>query len=170
MAQREAAFETIRVKSDLLSEEVRVLTNRVVSLRNELRSAIESQRKLQEQLQQLSAAVEAGHAREKAVEEARLNAEQTLASCRTHSGVLAGNLELVQTELRIAATRVNILEAERATHMRQWNDTAQLRAQLKNIKRPAQGLSGAFFPSSHQKFATNPDGTISAVASGGAEN
>lgn len=170
LAQREAAFETIRVKNDLQSEEVRALTNRVVSLRNELGSAIESQRKLQEQLQRLSAVVEAGRAREKAAEEARLSAEQALASCRAHSGVLAGNLELVQTELKIAATRVNNLEAERATLLRQWNDTAQLRAQLKNIKRPAQGLSGAFFPSSRQKFAANPDGTISPATSGGAEN
>ncbi len=163
LAQREVAFETLRVKSELQSSEVQTLTNRVVSLRTELAETIEANRKLQPRIQSAHDEITKAQALQKGMEGEKLRLEHEVATLRQAADRLAKELETAQAEIKTAGERLNKLETERARMVQQWNDTAQLRAQLKNLKRPTRNVAGPFFPSEQPEFKVNPNGTISAA-------
>jgi chromosome segregation ATPase len=163
LAQREVAFETLRVKSELQSSEVQTLTNRVLSLRTELAETIEANRKLLPRIQSAHDEITKAQALQKGMEGDKLRLEQEVATLRQAADRLAKEMETAQAEIKTAGERLNRLETERARMMQQWNDTAQLRAQLKNLKRPTRTLAGPFFRSEQHEFKVNPDGAISAA-------
>jgi len=131
LAQREVAFETLRVKSELQSSEVQTLTNRVVSLRTELAETIETNRKLQARIQSAQDEITKAQAMQKGFEGDKARLEQEAATLRQVADRLAKEVETAQVEIKTAGERLNKLETERARMVQQWNDTAQLRAQLK---------------------------------------
>lgn len=162
LAQREVAFETLRVKCELQSSEIQTLTNRVVSLRTELAEAIESNRKLQARIQSAHDEITKAQALHRGMEGDKSRLEQEVVSLRQAADRLAKAVETAQAEIKDAGERLNKLETERARMVQQWHDTAQLRAQLKNLKRPTRNVTGPFFQSGQSEFKVNPNGTISA--------
>lgn len=168
LAEKEAAAETLRVKSDLQAAELATLTNRVTSLRTELGKQIELVRETQAKLQAQTSQLAQTRDDREALQKTIAQLENELKSARLETENANTNLRQVQAQLSQTEARLNVSEAARAQVLQKWNDTALLRAQLRALNRPARQATGAFMPLHPPKFAVHEDGTIKAVPAGDA--